>query len=86
MPIPQNPFTEEFYLEAVVETTFFSKSFEYTNDRSTFFGNRATFFVQEVTATAKTSGIIPGAGILEEFGRMLSLIDERFQNLSGAPF
>ena len=85
MPIPQNPFTEEFYLEAVIEATFFSKPFEYANDRSTFFSNRAAFFFQEVAATTKTSGITFGTGILEEFGRMLGLVDERFQSLSGAP-
>ena len=34
MPIPLDPFTKEFYLEAVIEATFFSKPFEYANDRS----------------------------------------------------
>ena len=82
MPIPQNPFTEEFYF-AVIEVTFFSKPFEYANDRSTFFSNRAAFFFQEVVATTKTSGITFGTGILEEFGRMLGLVDERFQSLKG---
>jgi hypothetical protein len=72
-------------LEAVVEATFFSKAFEYANDRSTLFGNRAAFFFQEVAATAKTSGITFGAGVLEELGCMLSFIDERFQSLGGAP-